>query len=151
MAVWQRDDLVAASHVQSGAAASLARGARWDVMARALADYVGGLTGGFPLDFEIVIEVPQVYAPPGKNDPNDLIDLAGVVGAVIGKLATVGGTAIWTPRPREWKGNAPKRITTLRVHEKLTATEKALIPKLSATRLHNVLDAIHLGLVHLRR
>jgi hypothetical protein len=55
----------------------------------------------------LVMEVPQVYSGPRAEDPNDLVDLAGVLGAIVGK-ANSDTSVQWSPLPREWKGQARK-------------------------------------------
>ena len=102
---------------------------------------------GNPLD--LVVEVPQIYSGARKEDPNDLIDLAGVLGAIIGALPQV--SVEWSPKPREWKGQLPKTATKQRVDSKLVASEKACISWPIQSLAHNVYDAIHLGIVYLER
>ena len=100
-------------------------------------------------DHELVLEIPQVYreaANKGRN-PNDLIDLAGVQGAIAGLC----GPVVWSPLPRQWKGTAPKRVSEMRVDAKLSDAEKARVRWPIASLKHNVIDAIHLGLVYLKR
>lgn len=102
---------------------------------------------GSPLD--LVVEIPQVYPGVRNEDPNDLIDLAGVLGAIIGALGNV--SVEWSPKPREWKGQLPKKVTKQRVDAKLVASEKASILWPIQSLAHNVYDAIHLGIVYLER
>ena len=54
-------------------------------------------------------------------------------------------------RPHEWKGGVPKEIHNARVLEKLSSAESLLLPKLPASKLHNVVDAVGLGLFELGR
>ncbi len=100
-------------------------------------------------DIDLVIEVPQVYAGARDEDPNDLIDLAGVVGAIASSI--ILGSVQWSPLPREWKGQIPKKVTKQRVDKRLSDAEKALIKWPSASLAHNVYDALHLGIVYLER
>jgi hypothetical protein len=100
------------------------------------------------VDTILVIEVPQVYEGPQEEDKNDLIDLAGVVGAL---ASLTWGRVDWSPKPREWKGQLPKAITQKRVDAELSAAEKALIEWPAKNLRHNVYDAIHLGLTYLAR
>lgn len=99
-------------------------------------------------DQVLVIEIPQVYSGARDEDPNDLIDLAGVVGAIASLL---GGTVEWSPLPREWKGQLPKEISQKRVEAKLSESEKAKIKWPAKHLRHNVYDALHLGLTYLAR
>lgn len=98
----------------------------------------------------VVIELPQIYRQSKmKGDPNDLIDLAFAAGIFVSQLQT--GAAYETVRPREWKGTRPKHVCNKITLAALTNTEKALLPDLSASRLHNVVDAIGIGLWKLKR
>jgi len=116
---------------------------KWRNIAEATA-----LTTGLSMgDNRLVAEIPQVYQDK-KTDPNDLIDLAGIVGALAGKLS---GTVEWSPLPREWKGQIPKEITQKRVLKRLAADEMERIQWPIKSLAHNVYDAIHLGLVYLER
>lgn len=97
----------------------------------------------------LVIEIPQVYSGPREEDPNDLIDLAGVVGAITGKI--INGHVEWSPTPREWKGQIKKEISKQRVDQRLSQDEKAKILWPIKSLAHNVYDALHLGIVYLER
>jgi Holliday junction resolvasome RuvABC endonuclease subunit len=100
---------------------------------------------------EVVIEKPQVYvASRSKGDPNDLINLALVVGA-IGMAFHLDETRVKTYRPAEWKGQVPKDVTERRVHEALTDAELGRVIWPVKSLCHNVIDAIGIGLHHLRR
>ncbi len=104
---------------------------------------------GCLMEIEFVCEIPKVYAGVHKEDPNDLIDLAGVVGAIVSKplLATVE----WSPIPSEWKGQLPKSVSQARVERKLSEAEKVRIVWPAKSLRHNVYDALHLGMVYLER
>ncbi len=98
---------------------------------------------------ELVLEVPQVYRQGlQKGDPADLIELAGVDGA-LAALITAGKTTGYLPQ--RWKGQVPKEIHHKRILAKLSETEKAAIEPTPASLLHNVYDAIGIGLFHLGR
>lgn len=95
---------------------------------------------------ELVIEVPQVYPQRAwKGDPNDLIDVALAAGIVIGRVHC---TKVRTPRPHQWKGTCPKEIHQRRVLALLDMSERAILEGCGApkSKLHNVVDAIGLGL-----
>lgn len=96
-----------------------------------------------------VIEVPQIYTGERqKGDPNDLIDLAVMVG---GYRATAerAGFAVTLVRPRAWKGQLPKDVCWTRVRETLTAEEDERIAYFSRSIApglrHNMHDAIGLA------
>jgi hypothetical protein len=96
----------------------------------------------------LVIEKPQVYQSM-KVDPGDLIDLAIVVGRIIG----LSGREVTLYKPSQWKGQTPKAIHHERIKKLLSADElsRVVLPKAKKTLGHNVWDAIGLGLFHLGR
>lgn len=119
------------------------RAEKWRTIAEVTAIH-SGMSMGENL---LIAEIPQVYRDK-KSDPNDLIDLAGVVGALAGKLS---GTVEWSPVPREWKGQIPKTVTQTRVKKRLSQAERDRVDWPIPSLCHNVYDAIHLGLVYLER
>lgn len=65
----------------------------------------------------VVIEKPQVYKGHlSKGDPNDLIDLAILVGALVHLF---GPAKILLPKPVQWKGQVPKRIHHARIKQRV--------------------------------
>jgi len=88
--------------------------------------------GGWGL---FVIERPQVYrGRRQKGDPNDLISLAMLVGALI---VRVSYRKLLLPMPAQWKGSVPKEIHHRRI--------RARIPDLSRCS-KDALDAVGLAL-----
>ena len=62
------------------------------------------------------VEFPRFYGTAkSEGDPNDLIDLAGVAGVVLGTLSARLLLVPAMPYPRTWKGSTPKKIH----HERL--------------------------------
>lgn len=122
----------------------------------ALVDYLKheGVTGtsnylmyGEPLDINMCIEAPQVYrASLQKGDPNILVALAGFSYT----MATLAENPILY-KPKEWKGNLPKEIMLNRIEAKLTTAERGRIQCRLKSKLHNVQDAVGIGLYHLGR
>lgn len=103
-----------------------------------------------PRDYSVVSEYPQSYiASQQKGDQNDLVELAGVVGATCAEL---GGTVTGV-LPREWKGQTPKDIHNARVLKRLTPEELKIVQTCSVSEslLHNTIDAVGIGLFHLGR
>lgn len=99
----------------------------------------------------VVIELPRVYqGAQQKGDPEDLIQLAALTGAISERLASAGGH-IATVRPSEWKGQVPKDIMNMRILSKLSVEELAVIKHVGKTKDHNVIDAIGIGMFHLGR
>lgn len=96
----------------------------------------------------MVIELPQVYiASRSKGDPNDLIALAGVVGAFAHWFAGMTTTC----SPHSWKGTVPKAIMNARILKHLSPEEQSKIEKAPKSLLHNTLDSVGIGLAHLNR
>jgi hypothetical protein len=89
-------------------------------------------------------EIPQVYrAGASKGDPDDLIQLAGVVGVF---SALVSAKVYWGVKPREWKGQVPKDVHHARLVKTLSEAERKMIDASAPPSLrHNVLDAVGLG------
>jgi hypothetical protein len=114
----------------------------WLAMARAVTDFLSLGTFG-----EVVIERFQVY-PHSKGDPNDLLTLSGVAGAVVGHYR---GSKVTSYLPRQWKGQVPKHVTESRVTRALAVEEKASVTWPAKSLCHNVYDAIGIGLHHLGR
>lgn len=98
---------------------------------------------------ECVIEIPKIYPKAQqKGDQQDLITLAFQAG----KLAQATGAPTVHPvLPQTWKGQLPKDVCWLRCQALLTSEELSLIPKLAPSILHNVQDAIGIGLWKLGR
>ena len=95
-----------------------------------------------------IIELPQVYqSKHQKGDQDDIIQLAGVVGAI----CQTSGDDVQTVRPREWKGTIAKEVMTRRIDSRLDDAEKAAIVRKSAALDHNTLDAVGIGLWYLGR
>ena len=97
----------------------------------------------------ITFEWPQVYAGAAghKEDPNDLLPLAGLDGAVCALLkasAPLADDRIHTVNPRTWKGQVPKEIMLKRIVDHLTPDEQAVLDHVQCPPAlkHNVIDAI---------
>lgn len=101
----------------------------------------------------LLVEFPQYYHENQEEDPNDLLQVARCVGQWEEWAAAIDppGCLVVRVHPREWKGQTPKKIHNARVLERLIPNELATIPKLPESKLHNVLDAIGLGLWALDR
>jgi len=96
----------------------------------------------------LAIELPQVYVRTrSKGDPNDLIQLAGLVGALTHWFHGMTFTYL----PHDWKKTVPKKIMEARILKRLSDEEKSKIQKAPTGMMHNVYDGIGIGLVHLKR
>jgi hypothetical protein len=91
-----------------------------------------------------ISEVPQVYrAGASKGDPDDLIQLAGVVGVFSSIFRATTHLGV---KPREWKGQVPKDVHHARLVKTLTPEEMAMVEASAPPSLrHNVLDAVGIG------
>jgi hypothetical protein len=96
----------------------------------------------------------QVIYPHSKADPNDILTLAREAGRVAGSCAAAGATVRWV-KPAEWKGQLPKDVCHRRVRALLTDEERAILTRdcrgMPASKRHNVLDAVGIGLWALGR
>lgn len=98
---------------------------------------------------EYVCEVMQVYRQ-GPGDPNDLIELAGVAGAVGASFPLKPDTAFGY-KPRVWKGSSPKWAHQPLILGRLSNTEVEAIEETRKTVVGNAVDAVGIGLYHLER
>jgi hypothetical protein len=111
----------------------------------AMADAVSAFIGDPSLTRLLVIEVPRIYphSRDQKGDLNDLLELAGVVGAIAARARVIQFVY-----PSEWKGQLPKKVMNERVL-------KALDVKTEGGALvhhdHNTLDAVGIGLHYFGR
>lgn len=96
----------------------------------------------------VVVEWPQVYragrAKAGA-DPNDLLLLAGVAGALASEY---GYAVVESVLPREWKGTVAKEVMLERILDRLSPSELVLVDGLglAKSKRHNVVDAVGIGL-----
>lgn len=108
----------------------------WAAMAKTVWTYALGVTAVR----ELYIEVPRIYprSDQRKGDLNDLIELAGVVGAVSMFFKPIDVHHYY---PADWKGQVPKKIMTERIRKKLSPAELDNMISVGA-KDHNTLDAI---------
>ena len=147
--------VTAAAYVISGADPTDRRAYLWGEMAvavRAWALY-NGMAGRD--ECQLVIELPQVYKASHQRgqkigtNPQDLIELAAVVGGITERLNLK--TTVYLPA--EWKGQVPKSIVHDRARARLSPTELVVVQKglPRASLAHNVWDAVSLYLRHVGR
>lgn len=102
-----------------------------------------------------MIEKPQIYrATKSQGDPNDLITLAVMVGQYWERASSRGAISCLLVLPSEWKGQVPKQIHEKRILGALSGQELSRVPgrsELAASKRHNVIDAVGLGLWKLGR
>lgn len=109
-----------------------------------------------PLD-HVLIEVPEIYSARHlKGDPRDLVDVAFQAGAWWGEIKTLPSRGdklrLTTIYPKKWKKQVPKAIMVERIKLMTTQTERDRICRsVPASLMHNVWDAIGIGLWHHKR
>jgi hypothetical protein len=135
VSVWEDKTLVEATLVLGDAQGTTAK--TWRAMAWAVGKYLLGK--GLDQEFsKVFIEFPQIYdRARAKGDPNDLLHLAAVVGAVISHWKHCEYVL-----PRAWKGQVPKSVTKSRCLARLSEKEKIQIHGIT----HDVWDAVGIGL-----
>lgn len=97
----------------------------------------------YPTHGKLTLEWPQIYTrSEGKKDPNYLLSLAAVDGAI----STCWKGAIVTVHPHDWKRTLTKEATEVRIRRRLNNEESLILAETARntpTRLfHNVLDAV---------
>lgn len=130
--------------------AQLVRGpARIDALADRCAAVVYGIVAFTPgVVSHVIIERPRVHVAThgSKADPDDLIKLAVLCGAIAQAFVTRGATVRFI-KPDSWKKQMTKEVTTARAVARLGDDEMARVQLPSAQSLqHNVWDAVGIGL-----
>lgn len=99
----------------------------------------------------VVMEIPKIYdRRRWKGNPNDLLPVAAN-GALI--AGTLRPTHFEVVIPEDWKGQTPKEIQNTRDQRVLSPAELAVLKAVpvAASKLHNVIDAVGIGLWALKR
>ena len=100
---------------------------------------------------EVICEEPVIY-PRSSVNPASILLLAHVAGAVAGLYHPA---PYYQVKPRTWKGTMPKVICNARTFNKLERIELTLTDTMAESvprsLVHNVIDAIGVGLWHLKR
>jgi len=119
----------------------------------------------------VAFEWPQVYVVArSKGDPNSIVTVGVVAGAILGRVAMVPDTSVQAFKPAEWIGQLPKTIAVPggrgrsrrrlphRGEELTTPRGKLIAASLTASELslvrnsnHDVVDAVGIGLRALKR
>lgn len=109
----------------------------------------------------VFLEKPQVYKKRGigssalKGDPNDLVTISVEGGLLAGRFLEQARTSNFGAPPRcsletfvpaTWKKQLPKEVMQERLKKILTETELKRIEKTTAPLMHNVWDAVGIGL-----
>lgn len=94
----------------------------------------------------LVCEYPQVYRGAySKGDPADLIELAGVVGAITVSVLSEKQIGFL---PKQWKGSVPKDVHHRRLRAQFTEADLQEVEWPAASLAHNVWDSIGLAVFY---
>lgn len=98
---------------------------------------------------KVVIEQPRVYPGGRTKNPNDVLSVAVNAGEWGGRYS-FQGCAIEYVTPSGWKGQTKKEIQHARDWARLDLDEQDLVSRsgkgIAASKRHNMLDAIGIGL-----
>lgn len=102
--------------------------------------------------FEWVIEYPQHYTAKRKTAEGvqTVIDVAEHLSARVRGTTLAGETAAMV-RPSQWKGQLPKHIHHDRINQAITKKEVNRIDWPAPHLVHNVWDAVGIGLFYTKR
>lgn len=89
----------------------------------------------------IIIERPRIYTKM-KVDPADILNLFEV-GAT---LQGMHGRPVEWIEPHQWKGSVDADVMTERIRSRLTQEELGGIESCPASLMHNIIDAVGIGL-----
>lgn len=164
------DGLLVGAHLARNPEKKVRGAPAWDAMSLAvqneLWDHYPIFRGGFGHGNEpgvLVLEQPQVYGGPRGEDPNDLIELAGVDGAILGRLEPRKAVSYL---PRQWKGQVDKVIMCRRILKSTRVSDSELAAagltrcgseigvrhhSIPDSLIHNTIDSIGIGLYFLQR
>jgi hypothetical protein len=96
----------------------------------------------------VLVEGQQIYRR-SKGDPNDLLPLAQCIGGVLARVDSFDRQIVL---PAKWTGGVPKPVRQRRLLARLHPEELAMIKAIKpATKAHNVIDAVHIGMWHIGR
>lgn len=95
----------------------------------------------------LVIETMQVDART-RGKEKDLLEVQGVVGAIVGYALGMGMTVI-SYTPRQWKGSLPKNVMHARFKQGVLSKKE--LGSIHSKATHDALDAIGIGLHYFNR
>lgn len=96
-------------------------------------------------DLSVCVEGQQFYGTEkSKGDPQDLIRLAQVAGAVLGALCLRAPGRYEIPLPRVWKGSTPKTIHHARLARDYPQWVEPVARDTPKSKQHHVWDAVGL-------
>jgi len=149
IALWSNGQLVRAAYVRGNDRQDASFADAVDEMLTAVACWTAVLA--YPVD-RLVIERQRVYGGrAARGDASDLIDVAVVVGAIVGRLSVPTRIVL----PQEW-GCAEKSVNMERVKRDLSPAELTRVElpgsrgRVNKKLSENVWDAAAIGLAELR-
>lgn len=121
---------------------------RAGVMARSVANLLQGAT-----HIKLCVEGQQIYSSEkSKGDPNDMVKVAIVAGAMLGALERYTYMDIVAlPLPRQWKGGLPKAEHHRRLARDYPHWVEPVQADTPKSMQHHVWDAVGLLLWHKKR
>jgi len=143
--------LIAASLIEVKSSKDIDPGEQFALMSSAVVNYIESL--GVGDTFDLAIEYPQQYvrSPTPRESVQRLVGVIGAISSAVQNSTGGLGVKVTTYTPRAWKGQVPKEIMNDRVRNRLIDGELEKLPEYSKSKMHNVLDAIGIGLKHLKR
>jgi hypothetical protein len=103
---------------------------------------------------KVVIERPKIYPGGRTKNPNDVLSVAVNAGEWGGRYKQQGCEVQYV-EPSGWKGQTPKEIQHRRDWARLSAEEQAVVSAagktMPASKRHNMLDAVGIGLWAVRK
>lgn len=94
-----------------------------------------------------IVEWPQIYEGAAEN-PNHLLGLTAMAMAIVTRLNPAECLSVL---PREWKGTINADVMTKRIEGRLSVEELARVDPCPASLLHNIYDAVGIGLWYFKR
>ncbi len=142
-AVFHGPTLIRAAYVPNPA-----KTGRGSSVHRSMANAVAEWFGIYQFPTQLLLEFPRIYPGMPDIDVNDLLDLAGVDGALAATFRATPSVSHYFPS--EWKGNVDKGVMTKRIRSRLTPQEESVIVSVGS-KDHNTLDAVGIGLFRFGR
>lgn len=153
-----------AKSIQTGVLVS-ATGAEARIGARAESDrHPGSISTQSPVQL-VVVETMVIY-PHSPARPNDIANLQGLAGCVVGVLCSVWGAGAVGYEARQWKGQTPRDVLGARValkvrnrgwEDRVVATHMGVVrgklqhKTTTKTEVNDVMHAIGLGFYHVEQ
>ncbi len=98
-----------------------------------------------------VVEQQRLRPGNEKGNPQNMMEVEGVVGAIAARFSECGEVIGYYPEA--WKGSVKKEVMTVRITKRLSKEETEILARVQCppSLMHNVIDGIGIGLFHLGR